>query len=215
MFLAHARRLATIGRRHLLVVSLAAMLSPASGHATPAQPEQFIGEVGERALVILRSHEAAERRRELATLLDEAVDIPLLARLVLGRHWRAASEAQRADYLSLFRAYALQGLTSALSAYTGQERLVVSTAKPSSDGDSLVGTNILHREAGRPPVRIDWRVRRTEGGFSIVDVVAEGVSLLVTNRAEFDSIVSRSGIDGLLREMRSWHEEGAHTADDA
>jgi ABC-type transporter MlaC component len=39
----------------------------------------------------------------------------------------------------------------------------------------------------------------------IVDIVAEGISMLVTNRSEFDSIVNSRGIEGLLVQMRTWH----------
>jgi hypothetical protein len=46
-----------------------------------------------------------------------------------------------------------------------------------------------------------------DGRLAVIDVIAEGVSLLVTNREEFNSIVSRGGIDGLLREMHGWNEE--------
>jgi ABC-type transporter MlaC component len=34
-----------------------------------------------------------------------------------------------------------------------------------------------------------------------VDVAVEGVSMMLTFRSEFDSIVARSGIDGLLQEL--------------
>ncbi len=183
-------------------------LAPWPALAAASEPERFIATLGERALGILGGTQATapERARELSTLLDDAVDLRLLARLVLGRHWQRANEAQRRDYVELFRAYALQNLTASLSTYTGRERFTVSGSRPAGEGDSLVSTDISV-DPGRPPVHIDWRVRRTGDRLVIVDVVAEGVSLLVTNRAEFDSIVSRSGIDGLLHEMRGWYGE--------
>lgn len=194
----------------LSLVPLAPRLTLA---ADAGAAERFIAKLGDRALGILSGTEegAPERVRALSALLDEAVDLRLLARLVLGRHWQKASEAQRQAYVELFRAYALQNLSASLSTYTGREQLKVSGSRPAGDGDSLVGTDIIV-EPGRPPVHIDWRVRQSGGRPVIVDVVAEGVSLLVTNRAEFDSIVNRSGIDGLLHEMRGWYEEGERGA---
>jgi ABC-type transporter MlaC component len=35
------------------------------------------------------------------------------------------------------------------------------------------------------------------------------VSLVVTNRAEFDAIIARRGLDGLLEQMRRWRDEAA------
>lgn len=208
-----------LSRRSVLLATAAATAAAVSPDASAAaeEPERFVAGLGERAFRTLREAGGDAREREVAALLDEAVDLPQLARLVLGRHWRAATEPQRAEYLTLFRAYALQGLTSALSQYTGRERFAVTGTRPAGDQDLLVGTE-LAAQSGGPSTRIDWRVQGAEGGrFAVVDVVVEGVSLLVTNRAEFDSIVTRGGIDGLLREMRGWYEEGAsgRSRDDA
>lgn len=173
--------------------------------AQAADPERFVASLAERAFEILRTMQGSERERALSDLLDRGVDLRQLARLVLGRHWAQASEAQRAEYVELFRAYALQGLTSALANYTGRERLALGGSRPASEQDVLVSTELAPE--GRPPNRIEWRVRTGERPV-VVDVVVEGVSLLITNRSEVDSIVGRGGIDGLLSEMRSWSAGG-------
>ena len=189
----------------------AATPTPAAAAAADG-PEAFVAGLGDRALRLLEGRRTgAVPRGELAALLDEAVDLGLLARLVLGRHWNVATEEQRREYLELFRAYALQGLTSAFVTYAGLRRFALAGARPAGDGDVLVGSE-LHLEPGRPPYRVDWRVRDAGGRFVVVDVVAEGVSLLVTNRDEFNAIVGRGGVEGLLREMRGWREEGAGAA---
>jgi phospholipid transport system substrate-binding protein len=188
----------------LVVVTTARLSSAAMTYG----PEAFIGGLGDRVLALLGRPRAAVSRSELAALLDATVDLGLLARLALGRHWNVASETQRREYIELFRAYALQGLASAFTTYAGLRRFVVTGSRPSGEDDVLVGTD-LHLEPGRPPYHVDWRVRQVDGRLVVVDLIAEGVSLLVTNREEFNSIVSRSGIDGLLQEMRSWYEEGS------
>jgi ABC-type transporter MlaC component len=201
-----------LARRAALVAFLIpATPRPVLAAAAADGPEAFVAGLGDRALALLRGTREAVPRGELAALLDDAVDLRLLARLVLGRHWNAADEDQRREYLELFRAYALQGLTSAFVTYAGLRRFVVTGTRPAGDGDALVGSE-LHLEPGRPPYRVGWRVRDAGGRFVVVDVVAEGVSLLVTNRDEFNSIVGRGGIEGLLREMRGWREEGAGAA---
>jgi phospholipid transport system substrate-binding protein len=40
-------------------------------------------------------------------------------------------------------------------------------------------------------VRVDWRVR----GGKVIDVIVEGVSMSVTQRSEFSSIIQRNGGD--------------------
>ncbi len=209
------RAVATGGAVVLAAAVLLAPGRPVLAQATPApsaDPERFVTALAERAFQILRETSGPERERALAGLLDSGVDLRQLARLVLGRHWNGATEAQRAEYVDLFRAYALQGLTSALANYTGRERLTVGGSRPASEQDVLVSTELAVQSG--PPNRIEWRVRRAGERPVVVDVVVEGVSLLITNRSEVDSIVGRVGIDGLLREMRSWRGGGSSARPD-
>jgi phospholipid transport system substrate-binding protein len=203
-------------RRRLLLAALPGLAllrsEPAAALAAVPQAERFIGALGERTVAALARPGADEaaRVRELAALLDEAVDLELLARLVLGRHWRAASDAQRREYVALFRAYARDSLAKRFSGYTGGERFAITGSRAVGEGDALVGTRIML--GGGASVVVDWRVREIGGRPMIVDVVAEGVSLLVTNRAEFDSIVSARGVGGLLQQMRGWRDQAAATS---
>jgi phospholipid transport system substrate-binding protein len=66
----------------------------------------------------------------------------------------------------------------------------------------MVRSQILYTDY--PPLNVDWRVRRPEAEKPvIVDIVVEGVSMILTNRSDVDAIVGRRGIDGLLQELRS------------
>jgi phospholipid transport system substrate-binding protein len=203
-------------RRRRLLPLLAALPAlalprpgPAAALAAAPEAERFIGALGERTVAVLArpGADGAARVRELAALLDEAVDLELLARLVLGRHWRGASDAQRREYVALFRGYARDSLAARFGGYTGGERFAVTGSRAAGEGDALVGTRIMLGD--RTSVAVDWRVREVGGRPMIIDVVAEGVSLLVTNRAEFDSIVNARGMDGLLRQMRAWRDHQA------
>ncbi|MGI9503029.1 MAG: MlaC/ttg2D family ABC transporter substrate-binding protein, partial [Geminicoccaceae bacterium] len=53
-----------------------------------------------------------------------------------------------------------------------------------------------------PPLNVDWRLRHRDGRPVIIDLVVEGVSLLITQRSEFGSVLERVGVDGLIRELR-------------
>ncbi len=58
--------------------------------------------------------------------------------------------------------------------------------------------------AGAAPVSISWRVREEGGRPQIVDVYVEGVSMGLTQRSDFSSVIRNSGgsVEGLLAEMR-------------
>ena len=142
----------------------------------------------------------AKKVAELNDLLKVAVDLPLLARLVMGRYWRQATESQRQEYLKLFNDLVTHTMATRLNTYGGQTFDIVG-ASSIDDNDSVVSTKIL-QPSGGAPVNVDWRVRQADGGFKIIDIVAEGVSMVVTQRSEAAEIIGKRGIDGLLDEMR-------------
>lgn len=202
-------RTSPLSRRRTGQLLLAAGLLtglPRFAQASAEEAARFIRTVGDDTVRILvrAGSSPQERVASMSAILDKAADVPLIGRLVLGRHWRAASEAERAEYTRLFRGYALNSLAQRFSNYSGGERIEITGSKAVDERDSVVGTQIFI--PGRPQaINVDWRVRKDEdGSMAIIDVVAEGVSMLITNRAAVDEIVGRSGMSGLLAEMRGW-----------
>ena len=171
-------------------------------------PEGFINSIGEQVLDILRQDDKsdAEKLDALKNLLDSHTDLDLIARLVLGRHWRTASEEERRDYVSLFRQILMNTMAERLGDYDGQTFEITGSSEL-NERDTAVQTRIL-RNSGAPPLRVDWRVRESNGSFAIIDVIAEGVSLLVSQRNEVTSIVERRGMSGLIETMRERSREG-------
>jgi phospholipid transport system substrate-binding protein len=164
--------------------------------------QQMIQDIGTQVLAILRDQGLDNRQKfeRLVALLDGPIDLELIARLILGRHWRSASEAQRAEYLQLFRAFALDNLASRLHVYDGQDFEIVG-AQAVDERDAVVATRVTG--GSRPPLKVDWRVReRDDGHLVAIDVIVEGVSLIVTQRSEFSAVIERRGMDGLLAELR-------------
>ena len=194
-------------RRRLLLALLAAGLLPLGWRAAGAAPSAdaaraLIEEVSAEVLAILSDQALADRQKfeALVVLLERPIDLDLVARLILGRHWRTANDTQRQQYLELFREYALANLASKLHLYRGQS-FEVTGAKVVSDKDALVTSRIL--SDGEPPLQVDWRLRERDGAGPVtIDLIVEGVSLIVTLRSEFASVIERQGFDGLLTELR-------------
>jgi phospholipid transport system substrate-binding protein len=190
---------APLARRGLLV--MAALLASAARASARdgSDAAGFIHSLGDRTIALLArfGHDRKALISGMAELLDEAIDISLVARLALGRSWRQANEAQRRDYVELCRRYILATMAQRFTSYEGSERFVVTGTRLVGD-DTIVGSRIDY--VGYPPLLLEWRVREA-GRPAIVDVVVEGVSMVLTFRSEFDSIVARRGIDGLLREL--------------
>jgi phospholipid transport system substrate-binding protein len=197
---------AAVSRRAALLGAAAALLVGHAGHATLAaldgSPKDFIQRIGDQAVSILNTAGATppQKLKQLKSLLDQSTDLDLVARLVLGRYWRDGTDAQKREYVRLFHQLVMQTMAERFSWYTG-ETFEIIDAKPVDDRDTMVSTRIV-RPNGKPPILVDWRVRRSERGYLLIDIVAEGVSLVVTQRSEAAEYISRNGFDGLLQEMK-------------
>lgn len=186
------------------VMLVAVLASRAPALADCAGAREFVRVAGERAVAVLNAPGASEAQRVdgMSKLLFEVADLPVIARLVLGRNWNAASEAQRTAYQDAFRTYALDSLAARFSKLDGGVKFNLLDRCIAVDArDSLLATDVVM--PSRPdPTRIEWRVRETDGQYRLIDVTIEGVSLVVTNRSDFDAVVHRQGLDALIAQIR-------------
>ncbi len=182
------------------------LVAPGSGRAQQAVPGagEFISRLAQRAIQTLTPTgiESGERERRFRTLLNENFDVQLIGRFALGRFWRQANEAERAEYIKLFEELLVQTYANRFTEYAGENLRILRSAL-GSDGAVTVGTE-LARTAGQPPTKIDWRLRREGSSFKIFDVGVEGVSMSITMRDDFSAGIQKGGgkVEALLQQLR-------------
>jgi phospholipid transport system substrate-binding protein len=185
-----------------LLLVIAAIAAPVPSRAAD-DPAGFISDLGQRTVQILAAKASeGEREAKFRAIFDEGFDVPAISRFVLGNYWRIATEEQRRAFITLFEAYVVHAYAVRFNEYSGQQLKV--TASRAEGDDSALVQSIIAQPGGAPPLRVDWRVGKTEKGFKINDVVVEGVSMAVTQRQEFSSVIQRNGgeIDALLKLLR-------------
>lgn len=192
-------------RRSLLTAAfivLAGALAPAIPAAAAADPAAVISNLGNRALEVLgKNAPQSQRVARFRELLREDFDVPEISRFVLGRYWNVATEEQRAEFVKLFEEYIALAYSTRLAEYTG-ETLKVTGSRPDADG-AVVSSQIL-RPAGAAPVKVDWRLIGRNGAYKISDVSVDGISMAVTQRSEFASVIQHNGgqVQGLITMLR-------------
>jgi phospholipid transport system substrate-binding protein len=206
--------LTSFDRRQLILGSAALLGALLPGRAARGLPSAAAAEDVVKRLVEQVWQLLAERgdapdidRDHLLPVLDQGTDLSLLGRLVLGRYWRDASPGQRSEYLELFRRYMLQTFIQRLRQYAGTdmshpgERFQIIASRPLGERDILVQSRVAPPTS--QPLRVDWRLRERPGEPVIIDLIVEGISLLVTQRSEFAAVLERGGVEGLLAELRA------------
>ncbi|HZB93960.1 MAG TPA: ABC transporter substrate-binding protein [Stellaceae bacterium] len=188
-------------RLMILIVGLglgSSGVAAAAPEAPAASPSGFISGLVNAAFAKIADKQlsASERAKGLRQILDQDFDMPLISRFVLGRYWKEASEADRQRFIGLFEDYVVRSYAQPFSQYYSGETVKVTGARPEGETTTLVQSEVMDGDGGTG-AKLDWRVRKDEGGFKIVDVAFEGVSLLITQREQFSAVIERVG--GLAR----------------
>lgn len=197
----------SLGRRSALRAGLGlpALVFPVSASAQmdATRATNFIQATGDLLVEALNSTtlNAARRRERVANILRQAVDIEGTGRFILGRWWRVASPAEQQEYLRLFEETLIRNLAARLGEYQGV-RFSLGRSQQRTEEDVLV-TTVVER-AGTPTINLDWRVGDVAGQPRVVDLVAEGTSLRLTQRSEYSAVVQRGGnqVSALITAMR-------------
>lgn len=170
---------------------------------------KLIQSLGDEVISILANKNITQDQRsdKFRQILQTSFDLPTIGRFVIGRSWNAATPAQQQEYMHLFEELMIKTYGDRMALYTG-EGFQVSGMRAETEKDFIVASQITHPD-GSEPTEVDWRVRRKEGKLGIIDVVIEGVSMSVTQRQEYASIIQRDGgkLDGLLVLMRQQLQE--------
>ena len=204
MLVGRTRR-AVLNGAGILAVGIATMAFLADRSALAevmrVSPDRFVAGLSERIMAVLadRSASAEQRLRRVDALVIESFDLDRIARIALGRYWKTATGVEQAEFAMLFKAYVLTGYGRRFNEYADR-RLRVAGAKPTRK-DVTVESYV---EGGATPIRLDWRLTAIDGGWRVLDIQVEGVSLLITYRNDFAAVIERSGgrLSGLIDDLR-------------
>lgn len=197
----------------LLVVTLWAAPAAAASDKV-GEAESFVSQLGNQAIAKLSDESVPYEQRvdHFRELLHEGFAIDAISRFVLGRYWRVASEAEQQAFRETF----LRVLTQRfLPLFEGYERddFVIEGARPDPRNEQIILVNSRVRQPNSDNmVRAGWRVRELENGIKIVDVLAEGVSMAITLRSEYNSVIQRNGgrVSALIDLLRENVKKGAY-----
>ncbi|MCL1090721.1 ABC transporter substrate-binding protein [Shewanella profunda] len=126
------------------------------------------------------------------------VDYKYASYKVLGQYLKDSTEEQRNRFVDAFEGYLVTTYAQAFTEYTNQKV----EFSPSIDfsNEKIVDVNVQIIEAGRPPIKLLFKVRRLkDDSWKAFDLVAEGVSLLSSKQSEISNLIRQQGIDPVIK----------------
>jgi len=159
-------------------------------------------------VAVLQDQSLSSKQRQTRTeeVAYEHFDFATITRLVLARNWRRLSEEQRSDFVVEFKRHLSLTYGKTLQAYQ-DEKLLVDRARLERSGDVTVRTRIIG--AAADATLVDYRLRKREDGWFVIDVIIEGVSLISNFRTQTQEIIGDIGPGGLIERLRKKNEKRA------
>lgn len=168
-------------------------------------PEEFVVSLMEDASKLSKLSEGT-REQALLNLVRRGFDVQLIGKFVLGRYWRKATLKQKREFLDVFEMAAVRSFSPLLGDVPLDNFKIIRVTVKNLNNILVVSTI---KSGNGEPIKILWRLRFKYGhqAYKVINITAEGVSLIVTMRSEYTTFIKRNSIDSLIAELRKKADE--------
>jgi len=147
----------------------------------------FVKSTSDRLVAIVNGAETpAERRTQLEQVVDATVDVDDIAHFCIGRFWRLATPEQQKQYMVLFHDLLVTKIGDHLGEYRGV-KVTMGPARASADTEIVI---TIVEWPQFPTMQVDWVVSTSTGQPRIIDLLAGGTSMRLTQSSDFASYLS-------------------------
>lgn len=179
--------------------------APASAQQAAMPPDMLARSVTDEVVALLRADKDIQsgNMNKVVDLVDKKVlphfDFTRMTQLAVGRHWQQATPEQRQALVGEFRALLVQTYAATFAAYRDQK--IEYRPLRADPADTEVVVKSLIHQSGGSPITVDYKMRKTDAGWKVYDVVVGDLSLVQSYRGTFGSEVQKGGIEGLVKAL--------------
>lgn len=139
------------------------------------------------------------RYERINAQLDGIFDVPLMARMTVGKEWESLSNEERTVMIELTRSLSAANYAANFKSYGGQ-RFDTLGEEPAARGTVLVKTEFV--QPSDENVKFDYRLRQLEREWLIIDITLDGkISEIAMRRADYSSVIERKGFQHLVKAL--------------
>lgn len=150
---------------------------------------------------IARDQELIAQDKEYLRLIVNEELVPYIdsryaALTVIGRsvNLRELPREEFDNFVVAFEDYMVASYAGALTYYRDQKVIIQPARPPENQSIMTIKTRVI--DPGKPDITIDFKLRRNRGSeyWQVYDMVAEGISLLDSKRAELSNLIRQQGV---------------------
>lgn len=200
------------------VLAFSSFAAAAIAEKNPAgDPQPLVEERIQELLERLRDNSDAIRSdksiayRISDELIVPIIDFPRIARLVIGKYWRGATDTQRDQVTGEIRDLLVRSYVTAMSSYiddlVAEDNMIDFQPSHYQPGDRKASVRANISLGGRAPAEVQYQLYYLDQ-WKIYDIRIEGVSLALTYRTSFGEQIRRNGLDNLIAELAERNRRG-------
>ena len=175
-------------------------------HSSIAEEKQklieFVNNTAKQVITVIESTNTnSQKEQNLSDIFCNSVDITWMAKFALGKYYKKINQTELEEYLVAYKNFMISTYVSKFSEYNGVN-FDIESVKYISNSQYIVSTKILNKKYTSKYINIAYRIKMTNNHFLIRDIVAEDISLILGQRSDFNSILSKEGVASLIQRLR-------------
>jgi len=152
-----------------------------------------------------RQEELASDKDALYALVDEILlprfDRRYAAQLVLGKHWRTATDEQKEKFVNAFYTVLLQTYADGVLEFDSSRIEILEYRGDINKPRTVVKTIVRLDDGTKVPV--NYGLVNRDSTWLVFDVVIEGISYVRNYRTEMNSEVASTSVDAVIERLES------------
>jgi len=200
-----------ICKRFIMVPLLFFMTLVIGGSSIAGGPTEDVRETTDKLIAIVSdpamktSDMAAERASRIRAAVDERFDWREMSKRTLARHWKKRTEREKEEFVDLFGKLLERTYLDKVEGYSGEKVLYVGERVEGNYG--IVVVKIVTKKDTE--ILVKYKLKNKGSEWLVYDISIEGVSLVNNYRKQFNSIMTRSSYEDLVKKLRT-KVEGAN-----
>lgn len=162
-------------------------------------PKQFVDGLSKKVFGIMNDEalDTDQKQKALAGIFNQYADSKWMAMFVAGKYGKQLTPAQKSRYLKSYHDYLVYNYVPRFQEYTGKDYEIL---RVQEKGQQTVVQVKLKGGSGSD-IRAEYLLRKGDGGYKVVDLSGEGVSLITTQRSDFGGLIGSKGWDYFLDKL--------------
>lgn len=160
------------------------------------EARQVVEDATQRMFAVLEDEGLRDEARfdellqKMDAVLDPVVDFPYISKLVMGKYYRQANDADKEQFAAVFRTTLLKGYAKAMVGFDIRSYEVMPQRSESPEPDKQI-ISVEVASSNGTKYQLVYYMLNTDTGWRLVNVLLDGVNLRLNFKSQFSDLAQK------------------------